>query len=340
MKICSGCTCLRNTNLSEAGRNPIGGYFELELPAERQFPYPEAARFQSARAAFRALIRAGRPKKVWMPKFICNAMLAPLEAENIEFDWYDVNDQLEVEEIAEIGIDDWLLYVNYFGICNGHVADLIQRFSPRQLVLDYSQSFFAPPEIDALATIYSPRKFFGVPDGGLLISRIPIPPSKTRDTSSFGRISHLLRRLGDSPESGYAEYQIAENSLAECEPKRISKLSERILLSIDFNNASIKRTQNFLFLHNKLAGFNQLTIDPSSIQAPMCYPFLTRDRDLRRHLIDNRIFVPSYWPDAVDRLSVDRAEEMVRNLLPLPVDQRYGEKEMERIVSAIHGQKI
>ena len=39
----------------------IGGYFELELPPPRGERYPDALRYQSARAAFLALLLAGRP---------------------------------------------------------------------------------------------------------------------------------------------------------------------------------------------------------------------------------------------------------------------------------------
>jgi len=324
--------------LSDVSIGPIGGYFELELPDKRRLPYLESVRFQSARAAFLALARAGKPKRVWMPRYICNAMLTPLERAEIECVWYDVNDQLEVDRNTRIGIDDWLLYVNYFGICNNQVAQLLQRLSPDQVVLDFSQSFFSRPANDALATIYSPRKFFGVPDGGLLISRIPVSLPETQDTGSFGRILHLMRRLGDSPEAGYAEYQHAEESLAECEPKQMSRLTERILSSIDFDSVSTKRRENFLFLHKELGEDNQLSVDVSSITAPLCYPLLTSDSGLRDRLIKTSIFVPTYWTDAISRVSDGWAEKMVRNLLPLPIDQRYAQKDMERMVEVILGQ--
>jgi hypothetical protein len=215
---------------------------------------------------------------------------------------------------------------------------VLQRFPPEQVVLDYSQSFFAPPVDEALATIYSPRKFFGVPDGGLLISRVPVSLPEGQDTGSFERMSHLMRRLGDCPEAGYAEYQHSEESLTECEPKRMSSLTERILSSINFDHASKKREENFLFLHERLGEDNKISLDISSITAPLCYPFLTHDADLRRRLINNRVFVATYWIDAISRVSDEWAEKMVRNLLPLPIDQRYGQKDMERLVSIILGE--
>ncbi|MDC0362090.1 hypothetical protein OAN12_03515 [Halioglobus sp.] len=128
--------------MSDDTLSPIGGYFELELPRKGEFPFAQASRFQSAKAAFLALLRAGRPKRVWMPRYICDSMLAPLEQEGITYLWYELDDQLLVDENCEIEDSDWLLYVNYFGICDVNVASLLKRFPPDQLVLDYSQAFF------------------------------------------------------------------------------------------------------------------------------------------------------------------------------------------------------
>lgn len=319
--------------------SPIGGYFELELPNEGEFPFAQASRFQSARAAFLALLRAGRPRRVWMPRYICDSMLAPLEKEQIAYFWYDLDDQLSVDQNCKIEEGDWLLYVNYFGICDVNVAALLKRFPPDQLVLDYSQAFFSTPAEDALATLYSPRKFFGVPDGGLLISQIPISAPEMQDTVSFDRTPHLLKRLGESPEAGYYSYQAAEESLELCEPKRMSQLTERILSSINFDYASHKRLQNFRHLHEKLGKLNAITIDLLQDSAPLCYPFATQDAELRNRLVNARIFIATYWAEAIDRVTEEWAEAMIMNLLPLPIDHRYGPADMERIVSIITGEQ-
>jgi len=316
--------------------SPIGGYFELELPYRRNLLHSRLTRFQSARSAFFSLLRAGSPKKVWMPKYICNAMLAPLENVGIELAWYDLTDELEVDPSVRIDPDDWLLYVNYFGVSGKKVERLLQRFKPSQIILDYSQSFFSPPHKQALATIYSPRKFFGVPDGGLLHSQIPIAQPSTTDTSSFDRMEHMLRRLGGTPESGYAAYQKAEDGMVDMEPKRMSRLSERILFSVDFESARKRRLENFQMLRDRLRddGGGLLT-GMAVADVPLCYPYRSKKVLLREHLISKRIFVGVYWSDALNRLGLGQADKLVRNMLPLPIDQRYGVEEMERIIEAV-----
>lgn len=323
--------------MSEDCSKPIGGYFELELP-RRSLPYPEAMRFQSARAAFLALLQVGRPNRVWMPRFICDAMLIPLDMMGIECVYYNVTEQFAVDAHVTLGASDWLLYINYFGVCDAQVVDLLARFPSKKVVLDFSQAFFSPPVAEALATIYSPRKFFGVPDGGLLASRLLFPLPDRQDAGSFARTSHLLRRLGDSPEAGYEDYRRAEGSLAVCTPARMSALTERLLSSVDYDAVSKRRMDNFTFLQERLSHANRLVLPASLSVAPLCYPFMGENADLRQLLIRKRIFLPTYWPDALGRVGKDWGENMIRKLLPLPIDQRYEQKDMERLALAILGE--
>lgn len=326
--------------LSNSSARPIGGYFELELPKSGKFPYPSALKYQSARAAFLALLYARKPKRVWLPKYICDAMLAPLQMAKIECVWYELDSKLAVSGEVQLAVDDLLVYVNYFGLHNKNVGSLLKRFLPKQIVLDYSQSFFEPPAEAALATLYSPRKFFGIPDGGLLASKLAELPVPEQDVESLGRSAHLLKRLVSSPEDGYTEYQHAEKTLSDCEPKRMSKLTERILGAIDFDWVRNARRENFTYLHRELGGINPFEIDVSEAVAPLCYPFMTNDPTLRQRMLANRIFVPTYWSDALARAEDEWANRMVKNLLPLPIDQRYDREDMKRIVSIIQERNI
>ena len=325
--------------MPERNTRSIGGYFELELPRNRTLPYHGVMKFQSARAAFLALLQAGRPKRVWMPRYICDAMLAPLQSTKVKCVWYDLDEKLAVDSKVQIEAGDWLVYVNYYGLHQKNIENLLLRYSPDQIVLDFSQSFFEPPVESALATIYSPRKFFGVPDGGLLISKSMAISAVLQDVKSLERSSHLMKRLADSPEAGYQDYLYAEKTLSDCEPKLMSKLTERLLGSIDFDDARRVRNENFMFLHQELGKNNQYEIDALNDVAPLCYPFMTSNPNLKQTMIANRIFVPTYWTDAIARVGEKWAEKMVNNLLPLPIDQRYGREDMEKIVSVISGGK-
>lgn len=314
---------------------PIGGYFELELADSKKAKFENALYFQSARSAFLALLRAVKPTRVWMPTYICNSMIAPVEAAGATVSYYGIDERFGVADPVKLASKDILVYVNYFGICQNEILDVLTKFNPHQVVFDFSQAFYADPP-DCLGVIYSPRKFFGVPDGGLLISSLPIALPAAIDTESEFRMTHLVRRLSSNPESGYEDYQKAEASLGMLEPKQMSHLTGRILSSIDFEVVKSKRNKNFLMLHAALGKRNKLNIDIGKVDGPLCYPYLTDGKPLRKKLIAARVFIPTYWIDVLNRVRDDAFEKrLVKQCLPLPCDQRYGQKDMARIVDLL-----
>lgn len=218
----------------------IGGYFELELPKIKAEKYPDAVKYQSARAAFFALLQQIPDiKRVWAPTYICDSMLAPIYAAGKELAFYSINEKFRINEPIKLDRDDLLLYVNYFGVCGENVGEILKRYSPDQVVIDCSQAFYSGP-YDCLASIYSPRKFFGVPDGGLLVTRLVMSLPQEQDQGSANRMKHLIKRLAFSAEDGYASYKSAEESLCDLTPKIMSALTMRLLESIDYEGVEKK----------------------------------------------------------------------------------------------------
>ena len=312
----------------------IGGYFELELPSAQPFIYQDALKYQSARAAFLALLYVSKPERVWMPFYICDAMLSPVRASGAKVCFYSLDEQLGIADNITLGSSDILLYVNYFGVCLEQVEKVLKQFDPSQVVLDFSQAFFAKPQ-KCLATIYSPRKFFGIPDGGLIFTELLLTAPEMLDTGSIGRVNHLIKRLADSPEFGYEDYQHSEISLNDLKPKKMSNFTNRLLSSIDFDNAHARRNENFLILHEALGTTNRLILDAEP-NGPLCYPYFSANAGLRKKLISQRVFVPTYWADALSRISGDCLElDLINSILPIPCDQRYSSKDMARVLSSI-----
>ena len=318
-----------------SSNNAIGGYFELELQPASAPLYPQALKHQSARAAFLALLRhAPNVKRVWMPHYICESMLAPVRASGKEICFYALNHLLAVSDQVKLATDDLLLYVNYFGVCSVQADALLQRFDPAQVVMDFSQAFYAAPR-NCLATIYSPRKFFGLPDGGLMVTALPIAPPKVQDSGSDDRMCHLIKRLGDTPEAGYADFQHAEESLNDMEPLRMSMLTEKLLGSVDHETIRLKRNLNFQYIRRYLDSSNRMTL-PDHVDGPLCYPFLPPQSISRNRFIQSRIYMATYWSEVINRVGDNTFEiEMVNQCLPIPCDQRYGESELGRVLDLL-----
>lgn len=312
--------------------NPIGGYFELELPESSGYFYSQALKFQSARAGFYALLETGKPQRVWMPKYICDSMLLPLHTLKIEIVFYNLIEQFSVCDSVQLYENDWLLYVNYFGICSQQETQLLKRFNSNQIIFDHSQAFYAPPH-DCLATIYSPRKFFGVPDGGYLITQLPVIEPEAIDSQSVFRCTHLLQRLDGDTAAGYQSFQIIEASFNDILPCKMSVLTNKMLASFDYQAIKNKRNANFQFLHEKLAQINGLKIVAEMIDGALCYPLLIEDLTTRSRLLENKIFVATYWAGVKNRTDADSLEwKLTENCLPIPCDQRYNRNDLLQIV--------
>ena len=90
-------------------------------------------------------------------------------------------------------------------------------------------------------------------------------------------------------------------------------------------------------MNNALGEKNHLQL-PSmdSFTCPMVYPFISDDKSLRGRLIQNKVFVARYWPNVLEWCKEDELEyKLAAQIIPLPVDQRYGVEAMKRIVEII-----
>lgn len=313
----------------------IGGYFELELPPTTGTYYRDAMAYQSARASFLALLRQSfHVKRVWLPYYICNAMLAPVRAAGKEVCFYRLDDQFAVSSEVSLRTGDLLLYVNYFGVCTTKCDVLLQRFDPAQIVLDCSQAFFAQAK-NCFASIYSPRKFFGIPDGGLLVTAAPVSLPRLQDMGSEDRMRHLIRRLGGAVDAGYQDFKRSEDSLEDIEPRCMSTLTQHLFQTVNFEAVRDTRNRNFTFLRYHLDKTNTLTL-PNEVNGPHCYPYVPDHPVSKENLFRHRVFVATYWPEVLTRVGPDTFEaQLVTQCLPIPCDQRYGEAALSRVLNLL-----
>ena len=315
----------------------IGGYFELELPPGQGELYPRAQRFQSARAAFLALLLAGRPRRIWMPWYNCETMLEPPAMAGVPVQHYRIDENFDVAEEFTLGEDEWLLAVNYFGLCERQIERVCARFPRERIVVDNSQALFSPP-LDCLATLYSPRKFFGIPDGGYLITDRAVQTPDEQDLGSVARCEPLLTRLDRGPEAGYEGIRAARATLRGQPPRRMSELTRHLLAHIDYASAQQRRLHNYARYHRLLGGDNALALPTEPMRAPLCYPFWNHRSDLHAALAARRIFVAKYWPNTrgATGTSEDLEHRLSTQCLALPCDQRYGDAQIDRVVASLH----
>ncbi len=314
----------------------IGGYFELELRQGEHY-HPAALRLNSARHCFEYILRARGWHKLYLPYYTCDVMLQPLQRLGVAWEFYSINDRLEPVPLPRLRADEAFVYTNYFGLKQDCMERLASHYG-QQLIADNAQAFYAPalPEID---TFYSPRKFFGVPDGGYLYTDCLLEHELEQD-ASYNRMEHLLRRIDEGPEAGYAAFRGNSRQLAAAPICRMSRLTEALLANIDYEGAKKKRRTHYGILSAALGGSNLLQLPLPASAVPLVYPYLTPRSELRRQLIEHRIYVASYWPNVPQWCPAGSLEHSLAELLlSLPVDQRCQESDMARVLKIIGNHK-
>ena len=67
---------------------------------------------------------------------------------------------------------------------------------------------------------------------------------------------------------------------------------------------------------------------------PLVYPYyVDNGARLRQYLIDHQVFCARYWPNVLEWCKPEDWEyQLAENLVCLPIDQRYDEEDMKKIL--------
>jgi hypothetical protein len=303
---------------------PIGGFYDLQLPSGNEY-YADLLRLNTGRNALEYILRQKAYSKIYIPFFTCDVLLEPIKKLGVKYEFYSINERLEPIINFEIEPTACLLYTNYFGIKHDAVITLSEQIP--NIIIDNSQAFYSEP-LPGVDTFYSCRKFFGVPDGAYLSIQKKLNKKLPIDVS-YNRVSHLTKSIDLGIEAAYADSLTNNKLLENNEIKIMSNLTKRIMSSIRYDECAQIRERNFFFLHQHLKEFNLFQFDFPTNKSPMVYPFLYDDRNLKIHLIQQKIFVATYWPNVYNWTNTNMYENyLTTNLVPLPIDHRYNLKDM------------
>ncbi|MEM3844683.1 MAG: hypothetical protein QXU98_03135 [Candidatus Parvarchaeota archaeon] len=315
-------------------RKEIGGYFELELRDGKEY-YDDAIKLNSGRNCFKYILLAQQPSKVYVPYYIDKSMKEEsLIKLGIPFEFYHINKKLEIAKNIQVKNNEKILYNNYFSLKGAYVKKLAKIYG-QKLIVDNTQAFFERP-IQGIDTLYSVgSKFFGVPSGGYLYTRILLD-EKFKQSFSYNSVTHLIGRADKDAASFFEYFQESKKKRNNQPIALMSTLTKKILSSIDYEKVRLIRERNFYYLHSYLKDVNELDVDFSMIKGPMVYPLLIKNESLRYELIKNKIYVATYWNEILDLKGASKTEKyLAKYLLPLPIDQRYDLSDMDFIVKTI-----
>jgi len=305
----------------------IGGYFELEC-GKTPLYYQDGIYLNVCRSAIRYLIRALGIKKIHVPIFTCHVINDSILQEGCEIERYRLNEEMMPDK--DFPIEDYIIYNNYFGVLGNNVREMALRYP--NLIVDNAQAFYS--NVECRAAIYSPRKFFGLPDSGILRGR-NIPFLELPQGHSFQVSSHLLKRIDFGAQAAYTDFTSNDEALEQYPLEQVSNLTLSLMGNIDYEFVKKRRLCNFNILQQSLP--TNFPISMAEDDVPLVYPLLVKDGNVvRTKLIQNQIFCARYWPNVLNDSKPGELEyELTTNLVHLPIDQRYGKEEMEYINNVI-----
>ncbi|MBL0171629.1 MAG: hypothetical protein IPP90_13035 [Gemmatimonadaceae bacterium] len=339
-----------NSTTEKGAQAIVGGMFglpELQWINGRVPGFLDDASLMLANAScgLWLLARELNPGRIWMPSYLCESMVTAIHAAGREIQFYEVGYDLHIPN------GDWLERIRpEISWCLSIISDSpwTKRWQPGQepMVLVSSQtrqallSDNAARDSDFL--LFSPRKFLGVPDGGLLrcnskvISRVRLNQAPVAWTMKVLEASVLrrefdrhggsrrwfdLRRQADSeqPIGAYAMSQLTENLLR---------------FGFDYEEISRKRIENYGRLLEDLREFALFSSMPAGV-VPLGFPIRVAHRDrVRQELFDHAIYPPIHWPiDNIVPPQFSESHRLAAEILTLPCDQRYSRADMARIAS-------
>ncbi len=315
-----------------------GGCLSLELTNRGelfdQYPNAKVARFNCGRNAMAAVALSIRPQKVWVPYYNCAVVKETLKRYGIPIKLYSLDSNLE-PILDSVGENEWVLYVNYFGVAS---AEKIKKIAAKyaRVIFDNTQALFAEPVfLNGCFNVYSPRKFVGVADGAYVVwdNAYEINCDYPMDVS-WDRAAFLMKSAELGQNAAYQESQHSKICFDDG-IKQMSILTRRMLSSIDYEAVKQKRTRNYNILYDRLALCNGI-IPPENAVSPFVYPLYVVDLNLRKRLVENKVYVSQWWLYLLDEVDEDSIEaKYTKYLVPIPLDQRYSRADIENLANVI-----
>ena len=119
--------------------------------------------------------------------------------------------------------------------------------------------------------------------------------------------------------------------------KYMSKLTHRILSSIDYERILLQRDKNLKTIHDILNKINEFPLDINIENGLMIYPLLVRKKGLREMLVSRNVYVSRWWKYLMDLVPQDSIEYTLSEwLLPLPIDHRYSKEDIKDMAKVVY----
>ncbi len=303
--------------------------------------------YLSGRCALRAIIKDIKRKisfkSVALPSWCCDSMITPFLEEKVEVKFYSVfiEEGTLKKDFCDISDCDAILLMDYFGFKRSFDCEF-----DGIVINDITHSVFCGELGSADYTFGSLRKWAGFYTGGFAISKDGLLETMNGKTDyEFVELRKLAMCeknsyiRGNSDSKDYLlKFSKAEDILEKYSCGTADNYDISRANCLDINLIRRKRLENAEVIINK---FPDLTIFSELLQydCPLFVPLLIpngRRDELRKYLIENKIYCPVHWPVSEYHKLTDQTKNVYEQEISIICDQRYSVADMEYICSHIN----
>ncbi len=290
-------------------------------------------------------------RKVYMPAWGCDSMLAPFSHRNIHVDFYDVRFDGQLKCHTEITESTEILYVtNYFGYENTLDIDVVRQFKAQGAIILYDRTHSFLMENDpylelADYSFASIRKWMGVIGGAVVegvkeVALKPCPYLEPKETAM--RIKQAYMAGDDSVDKQeflklYGEF--GHHLAEDYQNYEMDDLSYALYKTKDIAAMRHKRRENAKYLHEHLKGvrfIDELTDKAVPLFVPVFFNTTEQRNAVRKKLIEAQIYCPIHWPKPALIPAGYAVNKIYDTELSLICDQRYTTEDMARMAAMIN----
>lgn len=309
-----------------------------------------------------ANVHRNTSKVVMLPAYTCDTVITPFKEQGWQCFYFPVNKNLRIDinntlELWNKIKADLIVVHPYFGmdLSLDEIALLkgLHELGCR-IVADLTQCIFSEQRLDFVDYyVGSYRKWFAIPDGSFLQARNGVSfkkydMSENKEFVSLQQDAMYLRGFYFSSDiEELKKISIRLNKLAvesvdfNIKPHRMSDLSYTLYIDEDKRNNQEQRFLNYKYLHERLCHNSVCRVVCDDIRlvttAPLYFPVYVDDRRaLQYQLAKEHVYAPIIWPVYYEEVLLnDEIKEIYTTSLAIPIDQRYNQEDMEKIVQII-----
>ena len=334
-------------------RTEIGSEFWLEEPEHQAICDRDGIYTISGRTAIDLIIQdisqMRSVRKVYMPAWCCDSMIAPFSDRGIDVSFYDVRFTERFEYLVDENKEtDVFYFTNYFGYENTIDINVVKRFKAKGAIIlyDRTHSFLMQEDIYLNLADYSfasIRKWMAVICGAVVENvkertLMPCPYLSLREEAMRMKQVFIAGNDNIAKQDYLRKYGEYEHCLVQnYRNYKMDDISYAIYHTANKQNIITRRNLNARFIYNtsNLKFLFSLTGNACPLFVPVLFP--TKEwRDLiRKRLIEADVYLPIHWPKPSIIPTNYEVNKIYDTELSLICDQRYDISDMERMIAKI-----